>query len=408
MFEEYRSNLGKQGRKLLWRFTERLHRRRVSDRPSTSDRSLDGRTATDNAVGERLSGDARSGWSIPFDRPIVPSYPYYEDLSGPTGFRPLENTANPVLTVDAVTDFGDAHFVADPFLMGDPEGTLHMFFEVFNRNRTPTAAIGHATSMDGGRVWSYNRIVLEEPVHLSFPYVFRYAGEYYMIPDKWVRQEAAPIDLYRADSFPEEWTPVARITDPDQPLHDFVAFRWQDRWWGIAGDGSNMAVFHADELESDDWEPHPENPVVTDRPRGARPAGRPLVRRDHVDLFVQDCSSMYGERVRAFRVRRLSRTEYDDVEREDSPILEPSDERLGWNSGQMHHIDPWYTGEEWLCAVDGNVNFRLGIFGENHWSIGLYTADEKSLDEPSLSPSPEPEHAKDDEQRRKEGWSELQ
>jgi len=378
MFEEYRSWLGEQARKLSWRFSKRLHRSVVAGNHATSDDSKDGRSESGTEVGESSKGGAPSGWSISFDRPTVPTYPYHQDISGATGFQPHKNTGNPVLTSDDVTEFGDAHFVADPFLMGDPDGTLHMFFEVFNRHRTPTAAIGHATSTDGGRAWSYNQLVLERPIHLSFPYVFRYAGEYYMIPDKWSRDGTAPIDLYRANPFPEEWTRVARIVAPDRPLYDFVAFRWRDRWWGIAGDGSDMAVFHSDELEHDHWDPHPENPVVTDRPSGARPAGRPLVCQDHVELFVQDCTSQYGTQVRAFRIRRLSRSEYGDVERENSPILEPADERLGWNSGRMHHIDPWYTGQEWLCLVDGNVNFRLGRLGADHWSIGLYTADEQS------------------------------
>ncbi|WP_418280445.1 hypothetical protein [Halorubrum sp. DTA98] len=383
MLEEYRSSLDEWATDTLWRFGERLHRRPVSNTPSEIDHSRDEQTESDRAPcnRSRSHGDSGSGWSVPFDRPTVPSYPYDETSSELTGVRPRENTGNPVLTVDDVTDFGNAHFVADPFLMGDPGGTLHMFFEVFNRNRTPTAAIGHATSTDEGCTWSYDGIVLEESDHLSFPYVFRYAGEYYMIPDKWDREGIAPIDLYRADSFPEEWTRVARLVAPDRPLHDFVAFRWRDRWWGVAGDGSDMTVFHADELERDRWEPHPENPVVTDRPRGARPAGRPLVRRDHVELFVQDCTSQYGKRVRAFRIRRLSRSEYDDVELEDSPLLEPTEERFGWNSGRMHHVDAWYTGEEWVCAVDGNVNFRLGSFGKYHWSIGLYTGTESSPNE---------------------------
>lgn len=388
MFGKYRSSLGDRATETLWRFSERLHRRRVPDSRSATngpgdDSRENGRVLRD-PLENRGSG---SGWSTTFDRPTVPPYPYDETPSEPTGFRPRDGVDNPVLTARDVTDFGNAHFVADPFLMGDPDGTLHMFFEVFNRNRTPTAAIGHATSTDGGSAWSYDGIVLEEPHHLSFPYVFRYAGEYYMIPDKWSREQTAPVDLYRADPFPAEWTHVARLVTPDRPTHDFVAFQWRDRWWGIAGDGSDLAGFHSDSLERDSWNPHPENPVVTGRRRGARPAGRPLVRSDHVELFVQDCTSQYGKRVRGFQIRRLSQSEYDDVECKCSPVLEPADERFGWNSGRMHHVDPWYTGEGWLCAVDGNVNFSLGVFGKYHWSIGLYTVDEPNPTtvEPSVS-----------------------
>lgn len=379
MFGENRASPRDRVIELLWRFSEQLHRRPGPSSLSTSNGSSVDRTENDRPPRDGIgNGGSRLGWSTSFDRATVPTYPYYENSSEPTRFRSREDVVNPVLTAHDVTDFGDAHFVADPFLIGGPDGVFHMFFEVFNRRRTPTAAIGHATSSDGGNTWLYDGIVLEEGDHLSFPYVFRYADEYYMIPDKWGREQTAPIDLYRADSFPAEWTHVARIVSPERPIHDFVAFRWRDRWWGIAGDGSDMAVFYTDELERDSWEPHPENPVVTDRRGGARPAGRPLVRPDHVELFVQDCTSQYGKQVRAFQIRRLSQSEYEDVEHEDSPVLKPSDERFGWNSGRMHHVDPWYTGEDWLCAVDGNVNFKLGVFGKYHWSIGVYTVGKTS------------------------------
>lgn len=374
-----RLSIGEWATETAWRVGEHLHRRRPLRGAAGRDGAADDGSTPGGVRRRRQRGDPGPppGWSTTFDRPTVPTYPYDESATDPTAFRPLAGASNPVLTADDVTDFGDAHFVADPFLMGGPDGTLHLFVEVFNRRRSPTAAIGHATSDDGGRTWAYEGVVLEESVHLSFPYVFRYGGEYYMIPDRWDRDRPTTIDLYRAESFPEAWTRVARLAAPDRPRHDFVAFRWRERWWGVAGDGSELAVFSSDELERDDWEPHPENPVVTDRPRGARPGGRPIVRPDHVVLFLQDCTGGYGQRVRAFRVDRLSRTRYGDGERADSPVLEPDGGRFGWNSGRMHHVDPWYTGEEWVCAVDGNVDLRFGVFGKYHWSIGIYTAGDR-------------------------------
>lgn len=290
-------------------------------------------------------------------------------------FRPHDGVDNPVLTAAAVTDFDDPHFVADPFLLEDRDGTLHLFFEVYHDSRTPTAAIGHATSADAGHSWSYDRIVLEEPLHLSFPYVFRHAGDYYMLPDKWGESTVGTIDLYRAASFPGDWRQVATLVDPDEPLHDCVTVRWDGRWWAIAGDGRNLQVFSSERLVGDDWLPHPDNPVVTDRPRAARPGGRPLVGQEGIVLFLQDCLAQYGDSVRAVRIETLTETDYEDEEIGASPVLEASDGVVGWNSGRMHHVDPQRTAEGWLCAVDGNVNVRAGLFGKYHWSIGLYTLE---------------------------------
>jgi len=285
---------------------------------------------------------------------------------------PIPGVTNPVFTAGDVTDFGDVYFVADPFLIEGRDGTIHSFFEVFNPERTPTAAIGHASS-ETGYEWAYDRIVLEASTHLSFPYVFQHDGSYYMVPDKWNGGDGGPIDLYRAETFPGEWSQVATLVDPDSPLHDFVVVQCQDRWWGIAGDGSDLSVFHSRELERDRWTAHSSNPVVTDRPRAGRPGGRPLVDADSILLFLQDCESEYGSKVRGFRVTTLSEDSYEDEELESSPLLEPTGDLFGWNSGRMHHIDPLHTDDGWLCAVDGNVGLKRWIFGKYHWSIGLYT-----------------------------------
>ena len=64
-----------------------------------------------------------------------------------------------------------ARFVADPFMLQD-EGTWYMFFEVMN-TRTNRGGIGLATSNDGLK-WTYKRIALDEPFHLSYPHVFKW------------------------------------------------------------------------------------------------------------------------------------------------------------------------------------------------------------------------------------------
>ena len=58
--------------------------------------------------------------------------------------------------------------------------------------------IGLAVSDDGIN-WSYKQIVLDEPFHMSYPYVFKWQEDFYMIPES---QEANSVRLYRALDFP--------------------------------------------------------------------------------------------------------------------------------------------------------------------------------------------------------------
>jgi hypothetical protein len=292
-----------------------------------------------------------------------------ETVLGPNG---RGGYRNPVFTHRDVTDYDDVDYVADPFLFVE-DGNWHLFMEVFNRRRTHFGAIAHATSGDG-RDWEYEGVVLRTDGHLSFPYVFEWAGETYMLPDEWsIGSDAlAPIRLYRASEFPTEWEPVATLISPPKRLHDFVVVRWNDRWWALGGDAfcRNLYAYCSDDLERDDWTPHADNPVVTNRPEGARPGGRPVVRDDSILIFLQDGRRRYGEKLRAYEITTLTPDSYADREVEESPVLGPSSRRLGWNSGGMHHLDHYFDGSDWHCVVNGNIGLGWTLFGDR-WSIGV-------------------------------------
>src|SRR5258708_32646460 len=101
-----------------------------------------------------------------------------------TGKTPLEfsdpvDIRNPVLTHTDVTDVS-ASFVADPFMIR-AGSYWYMFFEVMNKDRG-LGEIGLATS-ENALEWDYCRIVLREPFHISYPYVFRKNGRIFMVPE---------------------------------------------------------------------------------------------------------------------------------------------------------------------------------------------------------------------------------
>src|SRR5260221_9222629 len=115
--------------------------------------------------------------------------------ASPLELRPASGVVNPILTRADVHDV-PARFVADPFMMRRG-GVWHMFFEVLNQ-ATDRGEIGLATSSDGFG-WTYQQIVLAEPFHLSYPYVFEWQGWTYLFPEPLWPQFGA---LYRAEAFP--------------------------------------------------------------------------------------------------------------------------------------------------------------------------------------------------------------
>jgi len=327
--------------------------------------SDDSTPGTDGGTGE--SSPTATGTPTPAaGGQNIPSYPYRNHEGAPLAAEPDPESLSPAMQASYVTD-AEANFVADPFLFVTEDDDWHMFFEVATDSG---GVISHATSDDRGRTWAYDQVVLQRPYHLSFPYVFKWQGEYYMTTEEG-RNNAKP-RLYRAEEFPKKWTHETDLYDPTEYGHDItdhVLFRWEGKWWDLAGIGnSGLRAYYSDSLTGE-YEPHENNPIVTDRKKAARPAGRPIVREDDILMFYQDSVEFYGEKVRAYSISDLSPSSFQDSEVPESPVIDGSGENgRDWNEVRMHHYDPWYLGdgEGWRCAVDGNGR------GEQSWSIGIY------------------------------------
>lgn len=266
--------------------------------------------------------------------------------ASPFKLSPEPRVSNPVLSRGDVSDV-PAAFVADPFMVR-VDGLWHMFFEVMN-SRSDKGQIGLAVSANG-LSWEYRQIVLDEPFHLSYPYVFEWKGEHYMIPET---LEPRAVRLYKADSFPTSWRLVGTLIDGEYA--DPSIFRFQDRWWLFACttpyQHDTLRLYFADDLLGP-WVEHPRSPIIERNDRIARPGGRVLVFDDRVVRFTQDCYPMYGSQVRAFEISPLSPIEYSEREALESPILKGSGN--GWNRSAMHTVDLHPTRDgRWIACVDG-------------------------------------------------------
>ena len=252
----------------------------------------------------------------------------------------------PVLTAQDVTDV-QATLVADPFMVQE-NGTWYMFFEVFNA-ATDQGEIALATSQNGSS-WTYQRVVLDEPYHLSYPYVFEWQGEWYMLPETYQKNEAR---LYRADDFPYRWSYVGTLIEGQYV--DSSLLHYEDRWWLFTApykdNDHRLRLFFADDLLGP-WTEHPSSPIVDWDPHIARPGGRMVAYEDRIIRYAQDSYPRYGIQVYAFEISELTPTTYREKRIGNAPVLAPTGR--GWNARNMHQIDPHPTGDgRWIACVDG-------------------------------------------------------
>lgn len=260
--------------------------------------------------------------------------------------RDAPGVHNPVLKASDVTDVR-AMFVADPFLM-EKDSQWYLFVEVFNKC-SGKGEIGMAKSVDGKR-FEYQKIVLNEPFHMSYPYVFEYKGQMYMIPES---AEANQLRLYSATRFPDQWKFEKTLLTGSFGDHEI--FQYNNKWWLFVGAAPSkhnvLKLFYADSLTGP-WVEHPKSPIVKDNSRMARPGGRFVVEDGKMYRLAQDCKPAYGSALLAFEIIKLTPEEYVERRADFDPILKGGKQE--WNRHGMHHMDAHrISNGDWFASVDG-------------------------------------------------------
>lgn len=212
----------------------------------------------------------------------------------------------------------DGHrFYADPFPI-DHAGGMTLFVEDYPHATGKAILSAVAFGPDGPLGTPVP--VLEEPYHLSYPFVFERDGVFWMIPESCAN---GTVDLYRARTFPGGWVKEATLlsgitaSDPTLVEHD-------GRWWlfatirdapatigaeyGIGSYSDALHLWSAPDFRGP-WTPHPANPVLIDI-ASARPAGRIVRHGDRLIRPVQDCRRGYGEALALARIDRLDAEGY--------------------------------------------------------------------------------------------------
>ncbi|XP_059628397.1 glucosamine inositolphosphorylceramide transferase 1 [Cornus florida] len=264
--------------------------------------------------------------------------------------------ANPVFTCESVSDAGfPSNFVADPFLyvQGD---VLYLFYETKN-SITMQGDIGVARSTDKGATWQQLGIALDEDWHLSYPYVFDYNGQIYMMPEGSAKGD---LRLYRAEKFPLQWKLDKIIMK--KPLVDSFIVNHDGRYWLFGSDHSGIGTKKNGQLEIwysnsplGPWKSHKKNPIYnTDKSMGARNGGRPFKHNGNLYRTGQDSGETYGRRVRVFKVEVLTTNEFKEVE-VPLGLEEPNKGPNAWNGARYHHLDvQQLSSGEWIAVMDGD------------------------------------------------------
>jgi hypothetical protein len=156
-------------------------------------------------------------------------------------------------------------FFADPFIV-TRDGRTVCFVEDYSY-KTKIGSISAIEIFDKGR-YKILDYVIKEPFHISFPYLFEYKDELYVVPET---SEAKSIRLYKCIEFPMKWE-YQKDLFRDINATDTMIFYHNNLWWmmfSLSNTGKNynsqlVAYYTKSDPINGEWTPHKQNPLIND------------------------------------------------------------------------------------------------------------------------------------------------
>lgn len=236
------------------------------------------------------------------------------------------------------------HFYADPFPI-HWKGRDYIFVEELD-HKVGKGVIS-VIPMDDNGPMGPAQVVLEEPWHLSYPFLIEWNDDIWMIPESSLNNDVA---IYRAVDFPHKWERHQTLLDGVEAA-DATVVNYQGQWWmfavtraGVGGYSDTLSLYHAADLMGP-WSPHPENFMLIDH-ETARPAGNMIFKNDKLWRPVQNCANGYGA---ALGLAEVTRLDEEHFEQHVETVLHPGGS--AWPGRKLHTLNKCGT----LEVIDGSI-----------------------------------------------------
>jgi len=222
-------------------------------------------------------------------------------------------------------------FLADPFVV-EYKKENYVFAEEYNfNNKKGIISVYKISKNNSQRVG----VALEENFHLSFPYIFEYENEYYMLPET---SDVNEIRIYKCEEFPLKWkyekTILKNIKSTDSIIFSFNNFWWLMTTFSSSGHGneSELQIFYSKNGPlTDKWISFKKNPVVID-PFLGRNGGILNYNKKLFRVAQSFGFNTYGEKI---SIQEIIKLDPDNFAEKNYCIIEP---KFSKNLIGIHHL----------------------------------------------------------------------
>lgn len=227
-----------------------------------------------------------------------------------------------------VVQSSNHEWFADPFLF-EKNGRLFLFAERMNVWQTK-GTIACCEILENASLSRFKE-VLVEPFHLSYPNVFEYNGNIYMIPET---GHSNDIRIYKSGIFPEQWElekvlfTGANFVDTSfvSEIKDRHAILYSFDW------DTKSPYYYNFDLEQLTLSELPKNPKMLNE----RSGGNYFERDGKKYRVLQDCSRTYGEKV---LINRIDCCDFEGGNASDSLSVEILPQNLVFNIHGIRSIN---------------------------------------------------------------------
>ena len=157
-------------------------------------------------------------------------------------------------------------------------------------------------------------ICIDEPWHLSYPFIFKEKDDYYMIPES---SQNNKLIIYKENKENNKWK-VFKVLFDEGNLFDATVYKEGEKFWIFVNRSGfserpdqELFIYHTNDILKGNLTGHINNPVKIDI-ASSRPAGNLFTYKNNLFRPSQNCSKYYGGELKINKVINLNNTQYEE------------------------------------------------------------------------------------------------